>query len=105
MKRMRTNIFMLSLLIVAAQSYSTICVAQTLDHTKQPLSPREAAAPDTSLDSPDLADPGKVAGNLKPESSSVSLGVPLLKNLVSDQKAIWQSTSQRRSRTGQLFPA
>src|SRR5258706_3287475 len=105
MKRMRTNIFMLSLLIVAAQSYSTICVAQTPDHTKQPVSSREAAAPDTSLDSAEVADQGKVAGNLKPDSSSVSLGIPLLKNLVSDQKAIWTSPFHLRWADGSwLFP-
>src|SRR5260221_12285389 len=105
MKRMRKNIFMLSLLIVAAQSYSTICVAQTPDHTKQPVSPREAAAPDTSLDSAELADQGKEAGKLKPDSSSVSLGVPLLKNLVSDQKAIWTSPLHLRWADGSwLFP-
>src|SRR5258706_3248657 len=105
MKRMRTNIFMLSLLIVAAQSYSTICVAQTPDHTRQPASPREVAAPDTSLDSTELADQTKVAGNLKPESSSASLGVLLLKNLVSDQNAIWTSPLHLRWADGSwLFP-
>src|SRR6266404_7800617 len=105
MKRMRTNIFMLSLLIVAAQSYSTICVAQTPDHTRQPASPREVAAPDTSLDSTELADQTKVAGNLKPESSSASLGVPLLKNLVADQKDIWTSPFHLRWADGSwLFP-
>jgi len=96
---------MLSLLIVAAQSYSTICVAQTPDHTRQPASPREVAAPDTSLDSPEVAIQGREAGKLKPDSSSVSLGVPLFKNLVSDQKAIWTSPFHLRWADGSwLFP-
>jgi len=105
MKRKRANILVTSFLMVAAQSYSTICVAQTPDHTKQPVSSREAAAPDTSLDSTELADQTKVAGNLKPESSSASLGVPLLKNLVADQKAIWTSPFHLRWADGSwLFP-
>jgi membrane-associated phospholipid phosphatase len=105
MNRMRANILMFSFLIVAAQSYPTICAAQTLDRAKQSASPGELAAPDTSLDSPEVAIQGKEAGNLKPDSSSVSLGVPLLKNLVSDQKAIWTSPFHLRWADGSwLFP-
>jgi membrane-associated phospholipid phosphatase len=105
MKRKITNILITSLLVVAAQTYCTICVAQTLSHTKQSSSPGEAAAPDTSLDSPEVAIQGKEAGKLKPDSSSVSLGVPLLENLVSDQKAIWTSPFHLRWADGSwLFP-
>src|SRR5258705_1871596 len=105
MKRKRANILVISFLIAVAQSYSMICVAQTPDHTKRSLSPRETAAPDTSLDSAEVADQGKVAGNLKPDSSSVSLGIPLLKNLVSDQKAIWTSPFHLRWADGSwVFP-
>jgi len=96
---------MISFLIVAAQSYSTICVAQTPDHTKQSASPNEIAPPDTSLDSADLAQSPKEAGKLKPDSSNNSIGVPLLKNLVSDQKAIWTSPFHLRWADGSwLFP-
>jgi membrane-associated phospholipid phosphatase len=105
MKRKRANILVISFLIAVAQSYSMICVAQTPDHTKRPSSPSETPAPDTSLDSTELAHQGKVAGNLKPDSSSVSLGIPLLKNLVADQKSIWTSPFHLRWADGSwLFP-
>src|SRR5258706_6833985 len=105
MKRKRANILMTSFLIVAAQTNCTICVAQTLDRAKQSSLSGEAAAPDTSLDSTELTDQGKEVGNLKPDSSNVSLGLPLLKNLVSDQKAIWTSPFHLRWADGSwLFP-
>src|ERR1700730_2588527 len=105
MNRMRAKILMFSFLIVAAQSYSTNCLAQTPGHTKQSASPGEAAPPDTSLDSPEVAIQGKETGKLKPDSSSVSLGVPLLKNLVADQKSIWTSPFHLRWADGSwLFP-
>jgi membrane-associated phospholipid phosphatase len=96
---------MFSFLIMVAQSSRTICVAQTPDHTKQSASPDETVAPDTSLDSPVVADKKNETANPKPDSSNVSLGVPLLKNLVSDQKAIWTSPFHLRWADGSwLFP-
>jgi membrane-associated phospholipid phosphatase len=88
---MRAKIVMFSFLIMVTQSSRTVCVAQTSEHSKQSASPDETVAPDTSLDSPEPVDQGKKAANPKPDSSNVSLGVPLLKNLASDQKAIWTS--------------
>jgi membrane-associated phospholipid phosphatase len=105
MNRMRAKILMISFLIMVAQSSRTVCVAQTPDHTKQSASPDESVAPDTSLDSPVVTDKKNEAANPKPDASNVSLGIPLLKNLASDQKAIWTSPFHLRWADGTwLFP-
>jgi membrane-associated phospholipid phosphatase len=106
MNRKRANILVTCLLVVAAQSLSTICVAQSLGpQAKQSLSLSEAKDPRTIPEKPDSAEGEKTDLERQPAPSSVSLGVPLLKNLVSDQKSIWTSPTRLRWADGTwLFP-
>ena len=103
MKRKRAKILMISFLIVAAQTSCAICAAQTLDRAKQSSS--ETTDAGTIPEMTDLAKGGRQVSDPRPDSSSVSLGVPLLKNLMSDQKAIWTSPFHLRWADGSwLFP-
>jgi membrane-associated phospholipid phosphatase len=106
MNRKTANIFVTCFLIVAAQTLCTVCVAQTLaPQASQSSSPSETADPGTTPDTPELANGEKESVEREPDSSSVSLGVPFLKNLVSDQKAIWTSPARLRWADGSwLFP-
>jgi membrane-associated phospholipid phosphatase len=106
MNRKRANILVTCFLVVAAQTLCTICAAQTLGpQASQSSSPRETIEQGTTPDTPELANGEKESVERQPDSSSVALGLPFLKNLVSDQKAIWTSPAHLRWTDGTwLFP-
>jgi membrane-associated phospholipid phosphatase len=106
MNRKRAKILVNCFLIMAAQTLCTVCVAQTSDpQARQSSSRSETTDPWTTPETPDIAKGGKESVEREPDSSSVSLGVPFLKNLVSDQKAIWTSPTRLRWADGTwLFP-
>jgi membrane-associated phospholipid phosphatase len=106
MNRKRVNILMTCLLIVAAQTLSTICVAQAQGpRARQSSSSDETTDPGAKQERPDTGNEEKEGLDRQPDPSSISLGVPFLKNLVSDQKAIWTSPSRLRWSDGSwLFP-
>jgi membrane-associated phospholipid phosphatase len=106
MNRKRANILMTCFLMVAAQTLSTICAAQTHDpRERQSSSSDDTTNRGESQESPNTGNEEKEGADRKPDPSSVSLGVPFLKNLVSDQKAIWTSPSRLRWADGTwLFP-
>src|ERR1700674_2159809 len=106
MNRKRAKILVNCLLIVAAQTLCTICVAQTADpQASKSASPGETTDADTRSETPDRANGEKEDSDRQPVTGNVALGVPLLKNLVSDQKAIWTSPTRLRWADGTwLFP-
>jgi len=88
----------------AAQSCCAICVAQTVEPpVKRSSLPAQTAA--TTSDAPDATDPQADVPDKAPDPSGASLGIPLLKNLVSDQKTIWTSPFHLHWADGSwLFP-
>lgn len=105
MTRRRFNILLNCCLIAATQVLCTTCVAQTLDSlTTNLTSPRST---DTSSKSeiPDQADADVKESEGQYSEASNDLGVSFLKNLVSDQRAIWTSPIHLRWADGAwLFP-
>src|SRR6202158_1596650 len=106
MNRKTAKILGNCLLVMAAQTLCTICRAQTPDpQVRQSSSRGETTDADTRPKTPDLANGEKEDSERQPVTGSVALGVPFLKNLVSDQKAIWTSPSRLRWADGiWLFP-
>src|SRR4029077_6990064 len=104
MNRMRANIMLNCFLIMVVQTSCAICIAQTSGpHAGDPLTGEKAdggkklETPNSNRESKSLDQ--QIAGD------NNSLGLPLLKNLVSDQKAIWTSPSHLRWADGTwLFP-
>jgi membrane-associated phospholipid phosphatase len=106
MKRMRANILMTSFLIVATQSFCAICGAQTpalqVQGTSSGSETTDAGAGSRATNA---AHEGEAVIHQPSDPSSVSVGLPLLKNIVSDQKAIWTSPFHLRWADGSwLFP-
>src|SRR5579863_8648646 len=103
MKNRSTRILLNCFLFAAAQTLCAACRAQT----------SEPAAPQSSVPAPNTTDsqqaaPDKPQKQESPDPNSEdsnALGVSLLKNLVSDQKAIWTSPAHVRWADGiWLFP-
>src|ERR1700680_810061 len=105
MNQVRANILLHCFLVTAAQTSCAICIAQTLDsHAGESSSSGETAEGGTK---PEKHDPKIESKNFEQQApgDSNALGVSFLKNLVSDQKAIWTSPRGLRWADGiWLFP-
>jgi hypothetical protein len=105
MNQVRANILLHCFLVAGAQTSCAICIAQTLDsHAGETSSSGETAEGGTN---PEIHDQKIESKNLELQApgDSNALGVPFLKNLVSDQKAIWTSPRRLRWADGTwLFP-
>src|SRR6202790_1988836 len=106
MNRKKAKILVNCFLIVAAQALCSICVAQTPDpQERQSASPGKTIGAETRPQTPDPSNGEKEDSDRQPVTGNVALGVPFLKNLVSDQKAIWTSPSRLRwADASWLFP-
>ena len=95
-------------LIVGAQSYCSICVAQTSGATEEmSSSTNETLGPETMPVKPERSSDMTENQDSKavPATALNPLGVTFLKHLVSDQKSIWTSPSRLRWSDGAwLFP-
>src|ERR1700687_5609489 len=106
MNRKKAKILVNCFLIVAPQALCSICVAQTPDpQERQSASPGKTIGAETRPETPDPPNGEKEDSDRQPVTGSVALGVPFLKNLVSDQKAIWTSPARLRwADAAWLFP-
>jgi Capsule assembly protein Wzi/PAP2 superfamily len=102
---MRANILFNCFLIAASQTSCAICIAQTLDpHASELSSPGEIAEGGTKAET---ANSNRESKDLEQPTGgdSNAIGASLLKNLMSDQKAIWTSPTHLRWADGTwLFP-
>jgi membrane-associated phospholipid phosphatase len=106
MNRKGANFLLNCCLIAAAHTLSTRCAAQIPD--QQPVesaSSSESLGKDTRSGHPDPANGELSHPQSQTDEHNNTLGVPFLKNLLSDQKAIWTSPTRLRWADGTwLFP-
>ena len=106
MRRERANILLNCCLLAAAQTVGTICAAQTLgSQVSGSVSTNESAGITTKQQATDGANENTKDSEQNSIAQSTTLGVPLFKNVWSDQKAIWTSPTHLRWADGTwLFP-
>jgi len=110
MNRKRANILLYSFLIAGANNLSIRCAAQTVDDQTVQSSfgstfNTNTSSTNTTSQGSDDVNVGSVNKQPEQEEPNNTIGIQLLKNLVSDQKAIWSSPRHLRWADGAwLFP-
>src|SRR5580700_2460582 len=105
MNRKRANFLLTCWLIAGAHTLCTRCAAQIPDQQPVGSSASKSRGGNSSSGQPNPEDEDLTPPQSHTDEGRNDLGVPFLKNLISDQKAIWTSPTRLRWADGTwLFP-